>query len=239
MLLAFSIIIISIAFFGESIFGMGGGFISIPLLTIILGPKIGVTLVLVFQLLMGFLIFHTYKYIHWKVVIPMTISIIIGTIIGTYTLSLVSDIFLKKFLAITIFIFLGKMIFFPKITFKKKHEKMWGFFTGAVGGLFQGMTGTSSPIFAMYLTSFNLNKSTLRATFIYIFFATSVVRVIISFSRGLFTKEVLSLVLPAIPFFLLAIFLGHHVHKKINEKYYRYTVYAILFFSAILLLFRR
>jgi len=231
-------LIIFISFLGESIFGMGGGFISIPLLTIIHGPKTGVTLVLVFQLLMGLLIFQTRKYTHWKVAIPMTISIALGTTIGTFMLSVISDYFLKKFLAVTIFTFLTKMIFFPKITLNEKKEKTWGFLTGTIGGLFQGMTGTSSPIFAMFLSSFKLNKSALRATFIYIFFTTSVVRVIISYFRGLFNQKVISLALSSIPFFLIAIILGHVIHKGISEKYYRYAIYLVLFLSGLLLFFR-
>src|SRR5688500_12229455 len=110
-------LIIFIAFFCESIFGMGGGFISIPLLSLLLGPKTGVVVVLLFQLFMGFLIFPTRKHIQWTLVLPMTITLVVGTILGTYMLAIVSDQFLRKFLAITIFIFLAKMIFFPKVSF--------------------------------------------------------------------------------------------------------------------------
>lgn len=238
MTIILTIIILSVAFLGESIFGMGGGFISIPLLSILFGVKSGVTLVLIFQLLMGILIFKTYKHTNWKLILPMTISIVIGTVIGTLTLSLVSDIFLRKFLAITILLFLIKMIFFPNVILTKSHEKLWGFFTGAIGGWFQGMTGTSSPIFAMYLTIFSMSKSVMRATLIYVFFTTSVIRIIVSISRGLITKEILLLALPALPFFLFAIYVGHHIHTKISEKYYRYVICCILLFAAITMLLK-
>jgi len=229
-------VIIFVAFFCESIFGMGGGFISIPLLSILLGPKTAILVVLIFQFLMGFLIFSTRKYTNWKLMIPMTVTLVIGTVIGTYLLSIFDDEFLRKFLAITILIFLAKMIFFPKITFGNKPSRFTGFLVGLVGGWFQGITGNSSPIFVMYLTNVISVKSVMRATLIYIFFATSVARVIVSFSQNLFTENILSFALPAIPFFFLAIFLGHHVHKKLDEKYYRYTLYIILFFSAVLML---
>lgn len=49
-------IIIALAFFGESIFGFGGGLIAIPLLSLLIGVKDAVTLVLIFQLLMGLMI---------------------------------------------------------------------------------------------------------------------------------------------------------------------------------------
>ena len=231
-------LIIFVAFFCEAIFGMGGGFISIPLLSILLGPKTGVLVVLVFQFFMGFLMFSTRKYTYWKVAMPMTITLSIGTILGSYMLSIFDDNLLRKFLAITIFIFLAKMILFPNLTFGDKPSKIWGFFTGALGGWFQGITGISSPIFVMYLTSYALTKNVMRATLIYIFFATSVIRMGVSFSQNLFTENMLWYILPSIPLFFLALFLGNHVHKKINDTYYRYTIYTILFFSAITMLLK-
>ncbi|HEX8965771.1 MAG TPA: sulfite exporter TauE/SafE family protein [Patescibacteria group bacterium] len=234
-----TILIIFISFLGESTFGFGGGFISIPLLSILLGVKTAIIFVLLFQFCMGFMLFSTRKHTNWKIALPITVSITIGTLLGSYMLSFVSSFFLQKFLAITIFVFLIKMYFFPTITFKDKHTKIVGFFTGLIGGWFQGITGTSSPIFTMYLTSLSFTKTTMRATLIYIFFATSVIRVLVSFSEHLITPFILSLALPTFPFFVLAIYLGHHAHKKLNDKYYRYIVYIVLFLSAITLLLKK
>lgn len=238
-LVLLAIVIIFASFLGESMFGFGGGFISIPLLSILLGVKTAIIFVLLFQLCMGFMLFSTKKHTNWKIALPMTISIIMGTLLGSFMLSFVSSYFLQKFLAITIFIFLIKMYFLPKLTFKDTHTKIVGFFTGLVGGWFQGITGTSSPIFTMYLTSLSFTKATMRATLIYIFFVTSVVRVIVSFSEHLITPYILFLALPTFPFFILAIYLGHHAHKKLNDTYYRYVVYIVLFLSALTLLLKK
>jgi uncharacterized membrane protein YfcA len=70
----------AISFLCESIFGFGGGLMSIPILTLLLGVRDGVTFVLLFQLLMGLLIFQSYKDIQWKVAIPMTVGLAVGTI---------------------------------------------------------------------------------------------------------------------------------------------------------------
>lgn len=232
------ILIISAAFFGEAIFGLGGGFISIPLLSLLLGVKDAVTLVLIFQFCMGFLIFSTWKHMIWKIVLPLSISAIIGTIIGTYMLSRVDDTFLNIFLAVTIFLFLGKMLLFPKLSFGEHPKKRWGALTGLLGGWINGITGVSSPVFTMYLVHLAPTKVMMRSALIYLFFVISIVRVGMSLNAGLFTPKILSLALPVLPFFFLAIFAGHHVHKRISEKYYQYAIYVILFFSAILLLIK-
>ena len=234
-----TIAVISVAFFGEAIFGLGGGFLSIPLLSLFLDVKSAITLVLIFQFLMGLLILKSYKHINGKIAIPMTFSVIIGTIIGTYMLSQVDDLFMRKFLALTIFAFLTKMIFFKGFNFGKNPRIIWGFATGLAGGWFQGITGTSSPVFTMYLTTATPTKETMRATLIYIFFISSIIRVVVSFSKGLFTHSIISTAIPVLPFFFLAIYLGQHMHKKIGEQYYRYAIYIILFFSGISLFLKK
>ncbi len=231
-------LVICLAFFGESIFGFGGGLISIPLLSFVIGVKDAVTLALIFQLLMGLLIFHNYKDTDWKVAIPMTAGLIIGGTIGTFTLSLLSNVFLERLLAVTIFIFLIKMIFFNGFTFGNPKHKAWGIFAGLLGGWVQGVVGTGGPILSMYLAVATPEKRVFRATLIYLLFMVSLTRVITSLGRGLLTQHIFFLSLPILPFFIIAIFVGHFIHAKIAEKYYRYAVYIILFFSAVSMLFK-
>lgn len=231
-------LVICLAFFGESIFGFGGGLVSIPLLSFVLGVKDAVTLALVFQLLMGLLIFHNYKMTNWKVAIPMTAGLIIGGTIGTFTLSLLSNVFLERLLAITIFIFLIKMIFFNGFTFGDAKHKGWGILAGLVGGWIQGVIGTGGPILSMYLAVAAPEKSVFRATLIFLLFMVSVTRIVTSFGRGLLTPHIIYLSLPILPFFIIAIFVGHFIHAKIAEKYYRYAIYIILFSSAISMLLK-
>lgn len=229
-------VIIVLAFFGESIFGFGGGLIAIPLLSLILGVRDAVTFVLIFQLFMGLLIWKSYKHIDWKSAKPMTVSIIIGTIIGTFLLSYASIAFLQLFLAISILIFLIKMIWFNGFTLGNTSTKTFATVAGLGSGLLQGLIGTGGPILTMYLTVVIKQKLTFRATLIYLFFVTSVVRLGISISQNLITNTLLHTALITLPFFLIAIFVGQRIHKKISDKYYRLSIYIILGVSAIILL---
>lgn len=233
-----SVIIIFIAFFGESMFGFGGGLVAIPLLSLLLGVKDAVTLVLIFQLLMGLLIWKTYRQIEWKVAKPMTFGLIIGTVAGTLLLAQSSIVFLQLFLAIFILIFLIKTFFFNGFSFGSKTSSIIGSSVGASGGLFQGLIGTGGPVLMMYLSVAISRKTILRATLIYLFFITSIIRVGLSIPQGLFTSRLLNLALIALPFFLLAIALGQIAHYKVSEKYYKITIYIILLSASISLLFK-
>lgn len=230
--------IILIAFLGESIFGFGSALIAVPLLSLFMEVKEAVTLVLIFQLFMGLLIFGSHKHINWKILLPMSVTLILGSILGTLMLSTVSNSFLRIFLAISIFVFLFRMLLLNGFGFIKRKIKLWGLIAGFLGGFFQGIIGTGGPALTMYLSAISLQKSEFRAALIYLFFVTSIIRVAISSTNGLLTQKIIYLALPIIPFFLIAIYMGHHIHKKIDEKYYRFAVYIILFISAVLMLIK-
>ncbi len=230
------VFIITIAFFGESIFGFGSGLIAIPLLSLIIGVKDAVILMLIFQLLMGLLIWKSYKQIDWKLSRPMTISIVTGTIIGMFLLSKSSAVFLQLFLAISIIVFLIRMIWFNGFIFSHKLNKIISTLTGLVSGLLQGIIGTGGPILTMYLSVAIKEKPSLRSTLIYLLFVTSIVRLVIYIPGHLFNDYILQLAGIALLPFLIAIFVGQHMHHKIGEKYYRLGIYIILTGSAILLL---
>lgn len=230
------IAIISIAFGAEAIFGFGGGLISVALLSIFLGVKDAVTLVLIFQLLMGLLIFKNYKLINWKAAKPITGGLVLGTIFGTLALSKIDATFLQIFLALAIIFFLMKMIFFKSFVIKKVEGSVVPSTVGSSAGIIQGLIGTGGQILIMYLPTQLPSKIKLRATLIYLFFVTSIIRIAISVPEGLLTPKILQYASFVLPFFLLAIILGQKFHQKVSAKYYQLAIYLFLSLSAITLL---
>ncbi len=235
---ALTLLIIFAAFFGESLFGFGGGLIAIPLLSLILGVKDAVTLVLVFQFLMGILILKNYKSIDWKVATPMTYTLVIGVIAGTLLLSGLGTAFLQLFLAAIIILFLVKSEFFGTITLGKGKNNLYGSIAGLAGGLLQGLIGAGGPILTMYTSTAIEKKIAIRATLIYLFFIPNILRMAISVPQHLFTDQIIHLSLLALPLFALAIYLGQRTHHFVNEKHYRLSINIVLTFSALALLIK-
>lgn len=225
--------IIMLAFLGEAMFGFGAGLIAVPLVSLLLGVKEGVTLVLIFQVLMGFLLIRCYRDIAWKAVGLLGVGLVIGSVIGTVSLVLVKESVLRLILAAFIFLFLAKSFFFKDLSFKKGGSGMLGGIAGALGGLFHGMIGTGGPPFVMYLSEIKIDKAAFRATLILLLFSCNVLRVIAYGSMGLFTESILKASLPALPFFGVALVVGHRIHHLISEKVYRYSVYTLLFAAAV------
>lgn len=233
-----TMLIIAVAYFGDSFFGFGGGLIAIPLLSLVLGVKDAVTLALIFQLLMGILVWKTYKHIDWKSAKPMTYTVLLGTIAGTFLLSSSSVVFLQIFLAAVIGLFLIKSVFFGAITIGKSRNNLSASAAGLGGGLLQGLIGTGGPILTMYTSVAIKKKVSIRATLIYLFFITSIVRMTISIPQQLFSSEILQLALYSLPFFAIAIYCGQKIHHVISERHYKLSINIILAFSAAALVLK-
>lgn len=229
--------IILIAFFFEALFGFGGGLLAIPSTSILLPVKTAVNLVLIFQLLIGVLIVRTWADTDWKTLRRMLVGLMLGAIIGSLSLSIASDVFLRRFLAVSVLVFLVKMLFFPKATMGN-HKRISAFVAGFMGAYFQGIIGIGGPIFTMYLLTVIPNKQKFRATLIFIFFLTSLMRFGLALQGGLVTPMVVSYAVPLIIPFLLVVSLGQRLHWKIPDTYYRYAIYAILLGSSVSLLLK-
>jgi uncharacterized membrane protein YfcA len=207
-------------------------------MTLLIGVKDAVSLILLFQFCMGLLILKSYKHINWKIAKPMTLAVALGTVLGTFWLSHASPMFLEELLVFTILLFLIKSLWFNNLAFRHTERALTAAIAGLAGGIFSGATGTGGPVLAMYLTESVRKKLQVRATFIYLFFIIGLVRIAVAIPEHLYSKHVLQLAIFAVLPFLIAIYLGQHIHTKVNDKYYRVGINTLLVFSAITLIFK-
>lgn len=230
-------LIVIFAFFCESIFGFGGGLISIPLLSVIGDVKNAVLFVLIFQLLMGIIAYKNLQHADWLILKKLGLGILIGVILGSLNLQFASDEILRKILGFAVGLVLIKSLFFPKLSITS-HSKLAEIFVGIIGGYLQGVIGTGGPVFTMYLINKDLSKDTFRAVLMVIFFLTSVFR----FIYALVTEPVYPTIifdsLPAIPFFIFALFIGNHISGKIPEKYFKYFIHVLHLITCLSLLLK-
>lgn len=230
-------LIVTIAFLCESIFGFGGGLISIPLLSSFGTVKNAVLFVLIFQLLMGIVTYKNLKHADWNILKRIGLGIVIGVILGSLNLQFATEPTLRKILGITIALVLIKSLVFPKLTIKPGSKNLETAL-GIVGGYLQGVIGTGGPIFTMYLINTTVSKQTFRSTLMVIFFATSVYRFLFALvSQAQYTQVVFSTLL-IIPVFVLAILLGNKLAGKIPDTYFRYGIHVLHFFTCLNLLLR-
>lgn len=231
-----SSLIIFLAFLIRSLTGFGSALISVPLLALLFDLKFVVPLESLLEV--GFtalLISKVYRKIHRKTLLPMIGGAALGTLLGTYFLRTLGDVFLKRSLGAFI-------IFFALYFYRRGREERgqnlsasWGILAGASGGILGGMFGTSGPPFVAYLAYKLKEKDVLRASLIGMFAVDYTWRTAVFAFSGLLTTELLTFALFLTPVLVLSTVLGHKVHLRVSEKQFKRIVAGILLVSGVLL----
>ena len=226
------------AFLGEAMFGFGGGLLAVPLVSLLIGVREAVMLVLVFQVLMGMLLFRNYRDIAWKPVQLVSVGLLAGAALGTMSLVMVPEWILRLILAVFIILFLMREMFFKEVSLVQGHPLWLGSGAGMLGGWLHGIIGTGGPPFVMFLSELKIEKTAFRATMILLLFFCNIVRVGSAWYADMFAAPLIMMSLPALPLFGVALVGGQRLHHLISEKTYRICVYSLLVVAAVSLLLK-
>lgn len=227
-----TVFILTFAFFAQSLFGFGGGLISIPILSLYMPVADAVTLASIFQFSMGFLIFRTYKDTAWehiRALLPMTvIGVGLGILLLKYLdgdiirLALAGYILLHLARTHTRFDPLGKII-------KAGGAHLAGF----LGGTMNAMIGGGGPAFILYLKDKAGSAAAFRANITAILFLSNIPRLAGTFGTGLMDWEIFYTALAVYPFFLGALWMGQKLHSRIPQKRFFAAIEVLLAFTAV------
>ncbi|MCB1681438.1 MAG: sulfite exporter TauE/SafE family protein [Alphaproteobacteria bacterium] len=229
---ALIVFILTFAFFCQSLFGFGGGLISIPILSLFMPVQNAVTLASVFQISMGFLILRTYKDTGWKhirALLPMTV---IGVGLGIALLKYLNGDIIRLALAGYILLHLART--HTKFDPLGRIIKAGGaHLAGFLGGTMNAMIGGGGPAFILYLKDKASNPSEFRANITAILFLSNIPRLAGTLGTGLMTWDIFTTAMIVYPFYLGALVLGQKLHKKIPQKRFFTAIEVLLAFTAL------
>lgn len=230
------IIGVGLGFYIQTVAGFAAALVALPIILSVLNLQEAIALMSIFFFIFSIvLIYQNWKLINKKIVIEMSIGVIAGLILGILILKLGSPIVLKKALGIFILFFVGHSYV------KKKKVKLFnklGILFGFFGGLFSGLFSTGGPLFVVYIYN-KLDKSNVvRATIIGTLGITNFLRVPLLIYSDILSYQIFLVSLYVLPFFFLAIFLGHKTYHKINENIFRNVLMILLILSGVSLIVR-
>ncbi len=144
--------------------GFGGGLLAVPLLALLYPLKT----VAPFTNLLGFsanvlLVKTYYKNIQYKILIPLLIGNLLGSLVGIHFLIIAQNVILLKLLGVIIT--LSSVTLFitdKKVVFKPNY--LIGFIIGSVSGVLSALFAVGGPPLIIYLSSIFKDKAGLRAT---------------------------------------------------------------------------
>jgi uncharacterized membrane protein YfcA len=220
----------SIGFFVESIVGFGGGLIAYA----ILGFFIGLKEMVIAGLYIGtcsslYIIFTDYKSWDKKTFFNAFPLSLIGTVAGVFIFSRLSVEALYIGFGSVLLTLSIKLLFFDKIILPRIFRDN----LVLIGGMAQGAFGTGGPFWASALSGSFKTKSNLRTTMASFFVFFNLVRVV-----QLWLEEEIKLDFfyniwwTIIPVFV-AIKLGHLIHVRISEKFFKNLIAAVTFLAGL------
>jgi len=234
--IVFSIIVIFFAYIIKGLSGFGSGLIAIPLLAFIF-PITFIVPILGLLNYSGTLMqsFHLRKEVAWKDILPLIPFTLAGITIAIWLLVNVDEKVLVRILAGFVLCYsVYSLLPLPEFNGGRK----WAIFSGGLGGMVGALFGTGGPFYVVYLKMRQLNKGQFRASIAMIFFFDGGVRIIGYALNGLYTSQVLWMLLMLFPVLFIGMYVGHHLHVKFDQKRFNHVISVLLMISGLMLLYK-
>ena len=107
------------------------------------------------------------------------------------------------------------------------------------GGIIQGAFGSGGPFVIIYAARALPKKSLFRVTLSLLWFIMNSIRMCVWTVQGtVWNREIGLLILAALPFMVIGVLIGDHLHRKVNQFYFRVCVYMVLWIAGAVMLIR-
>lgn len=231
-----SIIIIFLAYTVKGLSGFGSGLIAIPLLAFMF-PLSFIVPVLGLLSYSGTLMqsIHLRKQVVWRDMLPLIPFSLLGIFVAIWLLVNVDANSLVMALGGFVLLYsIYSLLPLPVHTGGRR----WAVVAGSCGGMVGALFGTGGPFYVVYLKMRQLDKGQFRATIAMIFLVDGGARIVGYAMSGLFTMQTLWLSLILFPVLLLGMYVGHHLHIRIDQKRFNQVISLILMLSGLMLLYK-
>jgi uncharacterized membrane protein YfcA len=219
-MIIFEILIIFLAGLTKGLTSFGLALVSVPLLVILISPKIVVPLILIYDAMTNMIILlASRKWVEIKRIWPLMITGIIGIPFGTYPLMVLDIRTYKVFIGFIITLF--ATAFLMGFNRKIKNEKLSFATIGFLSGLLSGSTAMSGPPIILFFTNQGVAKHPFRANVVAYFIVLDLATLIAFTISGLMTKEVINYAILLIPGLIIGAFTGMKLVHKVDEKLFR------------------
>lgn len=228
----------------EAITGFGCTVLALPFVALLLGIKVAVPVLCVLAWLLAiYIVVRSRRMIKWKEFLFIIIYVGLGLPIGI----ILFDKLPAKTLSIVLACFMvsvGGLGFIKTIKNKAKSTgnlravsknfimKTFLF----CGGIIHGAFSSGGPFVVIYAAKALPDKSLFRVTLCLLWSTLNTILMIHwTISGGVWSKEIAIAILITLPFLIGGMILGDYLHHKVDEYYFRISVYGVLGTSGIIM----
>ena len=234
-----SVFIIFLAYTVKGLSGFGSGLIAIPLLAFIF-PVSFIVPVLGLLSYSGTIMqsMHLRKQVVWSDMLPLIPFSLLGIITAIWLL--VNLDAKSMVIALGCFVLLYLLYSIYSLSALPVHagSRLWAVPAGGFGGLVGALFGTGGPFYVVYLKMRQLDKGSFRATIAMVFLVDGGARMVGYAVSGLFTAQVLWMMVILLPVLFLGMYLGNHLHIRVDQRRFNQVISVLLMLSGVMLLYK-
>jgi hypothetical protein len=221
----------------RSTFGFGEALVAVPLLALTIPIEIAAPLAVLLSItIAAAVVAQDWRHIHLRSTAWLVAPTLLGVPAGVALLTSSHQHLVKAVLGIVIVAFSGYSLIGRKPPELRADSRGWllgcGFFAGVLGGAY-GMNG---PPLVVYGILRRWTPAQFRATLQGYFLIASMVGMAGYAFTGLWTRTVSAYFLLSLPLALIAIFLGHLLHRRLSSARFLFCVNVGLALIGALLL---
>jgi uncharacterized protein len=215
--------------------GFGTALVAMPLLTVVVGVRTATPLVgLVVLTTVAVLLAWTWRSVDVQVALRLLLSSAGGIPVGVLTVRFAPEQAVKAILGTLLIAFGVYSLTRPALPILKRQA--WLYIFGFASGILGGAYNTNAPPVVIYGALHRWPAERFQATLQGYFLPAAVLICAGHGLGGLWTQSVLSLYLAALPFVLLAVFLGRRLGGQIPAETFQHVLHGTLMVLGLLLL---
>ncbi|QED39012.1 sulfite exporter TauE/SafE family protein [Antarcticibacterium arcticum] len=216
-------------FFVQTLIGFAGSLISLPILLLAVKLPDAIAFISIFYLFSSaFMVHKEWQNIDKTTILRLTLTSVIGVILGIAVLTYSKPVILQTGLGIFILLYVF-YVWVGKTELVLGRKTNWAF--GVMGGFFSGVFSTGGPLYVISVKNSVQEAKSIRATMIGILALVTLIRIPALSISGVLKLQHLKLSLIILPIFFLAQFLGTKLFPKVNEAQFKKILLFLLTLS--------
>ncbi len=212
--------------------GFGFAIVAVPILMILMPPKVVVPLVqLLSAVLQISVLIEARMWINLKRMWPLLLAGIMGVPLGTYLLLILAPQTLRTLVGAVVVV--SALAMLAGWRWSVRNEKLASVPVGLAGGALGGSTGIPGPPVILFFSNQEMPKQSFRANLVLYFTCVGLVGVLSLLIGGLITEEVLVHWVGLLPAVALGTLAGVWLARRVNQVRFQQITLGVLILTGV------
>ena len=221
----------------RGIVGFGAGMIIVTSLAIIYDPITGVIMLVLLDIPSAIQLGPSiYRHTRWKVIFTLFLLALPSIPLGVWVLSISEPELMRR--SISLFVLAFAILNATGWRIRTTPNIATNLFVGGLSGFLTGVSALGGPPIILYFLSLRYPKEVFRSSTLTFLILSSFFALIFYFVNDLITLRHLYIFLLATPIYLISMWFGTSIFKRVSERKFRQIAIIIIMLIALIGIFK-